>query len=191
MGTLLDLSSTVSIAYLYLFLFSITISIMIGLVIVKYLDRKNKLIKLNRQLIPTIITVSIGIEIVMAMYLLLFDGNLFQYAVLHWFALLLLTLLNIIVLEAYLMSNDHEIFYFVAAVGFMGLFGMLLNAALNLQFSQFAGAIGGTQGLQYLFGFGVVNGSTFGVSFSFTILLIFSAVTFSAGLINSMKKNRK
>lgn len=191
MGTLDSFFSPLSLNDWYLLLFALLLAVLIGLAAAKYLDTKNKLIKLRKELISTLPTVSLGVEIMAALYLLIFDANLLLYAWLHWFGLLLFTVLNLALLELYLTTERREISYGLAVLGAIGVSIMLLNIAFDFPFSNFQYG-GASAALQYFFGFGVSGtGSTFGVSFSFSLLLVFSAVTMAYGVLKSLEKEKK
>ncbi len=183
--------SALSMNQWYMFAFAILLGVLAGFALSKYLDRDHKVIRLDGAQIPTLLTVSLFIELVAAIYLLVFDSNLVTYAQLHWLGLLVFAAVTIALLEMHLTSKRRLAAFGLMAWGLLGVVVMLLDAGLNLPLSGFAGAIGGTAGWQYLFGFGVVVGSTFGVSFAFALLLVFSGVVFVDGLLKSLKKQKK
>ncbi len=191
MGTLTALYSALSVNQWYAFAFAVLLGVLGGFALSMFIDKNNKIIRLDKGQIPTLLTVSLVIELVAAVYLLVFDSNLILYAQLHWLGLLVFTAVTIALLEMHLTSRRRLAAFGLMAWGLLGVVVMLLDAGLNLPLSSFAGAIGGAGGWQYLFGFGVAAGSTFGVSFAFTLLLVFSGVVFVDGLLKSLKKQKK
>ncbi len=188
----MSLYSQLSAGDWYFLLFTLFIAIFLGLALAKFLDKKNKLIHFNKELVATIITVSMFLEIIAALYLLVFDGNLIYYAWLHWLGLLVFTAVNIMLLELYLLSYTRVVYYSLSIWSLVGIAAMVFDVILNLPLSEFAGNIGGLGGANYLFGFGAAGtGSTFGVSFAFVLLLLFSVVTFAASILKMLKKQKQ
>lgn len=193
MGTLLNLSSALSLSNFLLLLFVLALGALIGFALLKYIDEKNRIknAKFNNKNVPTLLTVSLGIEILAALYLLIFDENLFN-SWLHWFGLLVFTSINIALLVDYLSSTVKSTIHAIKIWSLIGVIAMVLDFTLNLPFSQFAGPIGGLGGVNYLFGFGAAGtGGTFGVSFVFSLFLIFTVVSFSSSLLKSLEKEHK
>lgn len=163
--------------------FSILIAVLIGFAVVKYFDRKKKPIILNRGMIWTMLPISMGIEILSALFLLSTDNNLITYAPLHWAGLLIFTMVNVILGTIYLFSKVSSTAPAIAIWSIFGVFVMLLDAGLNFPLSQWATSAGSAVGFQYFFGFGVIGGGSAGVSLAFSLLLVFAFVSFFAALM--------
>ena len=176
----------------FVLVFALVVSALIGIAIVKYLDGKHTTVKWNKHLVKSVITLSMSLEIIAALYLLIADHNLIKYAQLHWLALLVFTAVNVILLEMYLLSIKRDAYDLIAGWSIMGVVAMLLDAFLALPLSQFAGKIGSSIGVTYLFGFGVAGtGSTFGMSLAFVVLLASAFIAFARSLFYIFYKKRK
>ena len=185
-------TNMVSYTNWFVLVFTLIISVLIGIAIVKYLDRKRTAVRLNKHLVKSIITLFMFIEIISALYLLITDHNLITYAQLHWLALLAFTAVNVILLEMYLLSVKRDAYDLIAIWSILGVVAMLLDAFLALPLSQFAGKVGSSVGITYLFGFGATGtGSTFGMSLAFVVLLASAFIVFSRSLFYIFYKNRK
>ncbi len=113
------------------------------------------------------------VELASCMYLLLFDPLLKAAGPLHWFILLIYTVILSFFSVGYLMAHRAK---FALAVGIFSLlmfFAMLADGALGLPLSS---AHFNGPAWSYLFGFGA-PGSSFGTSLAFTVMLAFAAVT--------------
>jgi preprotein translocase subunit SecG len=186
MGTLSAFYSPLSAGEWLLFAFFIAISLLIGIVLAKRLD-KNKIVQINKRLIPTLLFVSIGIELLAALYLLIFEPTLLNSAPIYWGMLLVYTSGNIILLELFLFCNRKGTLRATTVWSFLGILGILLAAGLNFPFSQ----LYGYGGVSYVFGFGTGGIGSFGVSFSLLLILVFSVVTLFSSHLKSLEEKKK
>ncbi|MEM3841209.1 MAG: hypothetical protein QXN59_00735 [Candidatus Micrarchaeaceae archaeon] len=131
----------------------------------------------------SIIYASIAIELVSALYLLLFDRLLYSSGILHWFGLLIYILITIILalgIAGYLRGSEKSYYKLLGAISILAAILFILDAAFGLPFTKFDPGINISSGIgwSYLFGFGAKGTpSFFSTSLAFTILLIFSIVT--------------
>jgi len=115
---------------------------------------------------------SLAVSIVSSIYLLLFDTMLIKLAIIHWYALLIFLVVNIIAAftmhlkKAY--AKQSKILLGILSIIFF--IGMIFDAILNLPFASVNNNIE-YFGINYLFGFGS-NGAALGISIAYSLLLL-------------------
>ncbi len=117
------------------------------------------------------------VGILSSLYLLVFDRVLQTLAPLHW-AILLAYIVIAAVLFAITRANGARLAYLgLGAISALMVLAMIADAALGLPFSKAHVANSAGLGWSYLFGFGAAGtGSTFAVSFAFTLMLVSLAI---------------
>ncbi len=122
-----------------------------------------------------IIKASLAIEIIAGAYLIFFDQYLRDLGSMHWYLLIVYTLLNLFFLLEYgkrkklgALSIKQMMEIIPAIMAFM----IIVDAAFNLPLSQAAG----TSGWAYLFGFGTNQISAFMPSIGTSVLLFLSVL---------------
>ncbi len=187
MGTLTAFYSPLSSGEWLLFAFVIAIAVLIGVAIMTYLTGRREKIRADLRLIPTLLFVSLGIELLAGIYLLLFESTILNLAPIYWGMILVYTAGNIIFLELFLLHNKRGTLLATMVWGFLGVLGILLSAGLNFPFSQ----LYGYGGINYVFGFGSNGAGTFGVSFALVLMLVFSVMAIFASHSRSLEKQQK
>ena len=122
-----------------------------------------------------IIRMSLFIEIIAGAYLIFFDQYLRDLGSLHWYLLIVYTLLNLFFLIEYGKRKKLGVLrmrYLMAIIPAIMALMILIDAAFDMPLSQAAG----TNGWAYLFGFGTNPISSFMPSLGTSILLFFSVL---------------
>ena len=122
-----------------------------------------------------IIRVSLFIEIIAGAYLIFFDQYLRDLGSLHWYLLIVYTLLNLFFLIEYGKRKKLGVLrmkYLMAIIPAIMALMILIDAAFDMPLSQAAG----TNGWAYLFGFGTNPISSLMPSLGTSILLFFSVL---------------
>ncbi len=122
---------------------------------------------------PYLFGISFAIEFVASVYLLLFDPLMKSLGPLHWVILLAYTVILSFFSLGYILSGSRKSLLVVGVFAALMFVAMLADGALGLPLSA---AHHPGSAWSYLFGFGA-NGSTFGVSAAFTLMLVFAIVT--------------
>ena len=122
-----------------------------------------------------VIRVSLAIEIIAGAYLIFFDQYLRDLGSLHWYLLIVYTLLNLFFLIEYGKRKKLGVLrmkYLMAIIPAIMALMILIDAAFDMPLSQAAG----TNGWAYLFGFGTNPISSLMPSLGTSILLFFSVL---------------
>ena len=179
-------SSIVSLPYALLFA---VIAVVVGFVLVKYFA-KNKKLSVRKGASRSVLTYSLLITILSALYLLMFDKQIQSYGAIHWAGLLFFTTINIILLIMYLFYEKQNN-YIISIWSILGIIVIVLDAALALPLSQYSFGVGSSGGLKYLFGFGAAGtSSTFAISLAVTLLLISLIVSFLYSIHNVYNRKK-
>ena len=165
------------------------IAVIIGFGVAKYLSRSKKF-SVRKGASKSVLTFSLLISILAALYLLMFDTQIQAYGAIHWAGLLAFTMVNIILLVLYLFYEKQNN-YFLAIWSILGVIVILLDAFLALPLSQYSTGIGTSTGLTYLFGFGAAGtSSTFAISLAVTLLLVSLFVSFLYSIHNVYNRKK-
>ncbi|AKA49551.1 hypothetical protein IX51_11085 [uncultured archaeon] len=134
------------------------------------------------------IMVSGIIALASSIFLLVYDKNLMNHAMLHWYGLIAYVIIIVILLG---LSAGRSKGAFVGLIIIPVVFIVLIlaDAALNLPLSSFHSTSPSMLGWRYLFGFGAAGeGSTAIRSSALVIDLVASAVLIGASVRALMKK---
>ncbi len=125
------------------------------------------------------LVLSLLVELIAGLYLLTSDTYLsLPGNSLHWWGLLVYSVINVVVLLLVLIGPWRATNMFAGIWGIVGIAAIIGDAASNLALSSFQGGAS-YSGWDYLFGFGIIrgSGSLFATSLFVTLLLVFSAAT--------------
>ncbi len=138
------------------------------------------------------LVLSLLVELIAGLYLLTSDPYLsLPGNSLHWWGLLVYSVINVVVLLLVLIGPWRVTNLFAGIWGVVGIAAIIGDAASNLALSSFQGGPP-YSGWEYLFGFGIIggSGSVFATSLFVTLLLLFSAVTAIIGFSELMAARR-
>ncbi|MGC8657269.1 MAG: hypothetical protein ACP5RS_06985 [Thermoplasmata archaeon] len=161
-------SNNAGITVYFWYIMGIMAAIMISLILV-ISHYKEKFALLGMELFYG----SVVISIASSLYLLLFDSMLMDLAIMHWYALLIFLMLNIIATFIIYSTKDpyaKQSKMFLGVLSFIFSISMILDAILNLPFSSVNNNIE-YFGINYLFGFGS-NNSILAISVAYSLLLL-------------------
>jgi hypothetical protein len=160
-------SNTAGIVVYFWYIIGIISAMIISLMLIIYYY-KEKFALLSIKLFYgslTILTVS-------SLYLMLFDSMLIKLAIMHWYALLIFLVVNIIVTFTIHLKDTYakQSKMFLGILSFIFFIGMILDAILNLPFSSVNNNVE-YFGINYLFGFGS-NSTILAISIAYSFLLL-------------------
>ncbi|AFZ69910.1 hypothetical protein Calag_0122 [Caldisphaera lagunensis DSM 15908] len=130
------------------------------------------------------------LSILISLYLIFFDSTLRSFASIHYYLLIIYTIILILINPLIYGKRLNIIYPIQAIISAIFFIGMLLDSLLGMPLSSIGDA-GSSFSMNYFFGFGANSVSTFPISFSFSFLLILTFLILISSIIGIFKKNIK
>ncbi len=136
------------------------------------------------------LSTSVAVEVVAGAYLLTQDSALrLAGNALHWYGLLLYTVVNVVLLALLWATEGRGARAALGAWSVLGVAAILGDATSGLALSSYATG-SAVSGWQYLFGFGYLDSSTLLVSLATTLVLVFALVAAARSLTEYVRAGR-
>lgn len=126
------------------------------------------------------------VSVILSLYLIVADSTLRNFASIHYYLLILYTVLLIVLNPTMYVVKSKTSYTILGIISGLFFIGMLIDSLMGMPLSSLNN-VGSSFSLNYFYGFGRNNLSNFSISFTFSALLILTFLIFIISIINITK----
>jgi len=128
------------------------------------------------------------VSVILSLYLIVADSTLRNFASIHYYLLILYTILLIVLNPTMYVVKSKTSYTILGIISGLFFIGMLIDSLMGMPLSSLNN-VGSSFSLNYFYGFGKNNLSNFSISFTFSALLILTFLIFIISIINITKQS--